>query len=67
MKKWLALIVLVMSIGFLAACGQQEEKAASTGAKEELKKITIGASAVPHAEILEHVKAALKKKALIWK
>ncbi|CEH30188.1 hypothetical protein AM501_11695 [Aneurinibacillus migulanus] len=64
MKKWLALIVLVMSIGFLAACGQQEEKAASTGAKEELKKITVGASAVPHAEILEHVKAALKKKGI---
>ncbi len=60
MKKQLVLILsLVLSLTFvLSACG--EKKDTSDGAKEVTLKI--GATAVPHAEILEHVKAQLAKE-----
>lgn len=60
MKKWLlALLALVLTAG-LAACGTSEEK--TEGGKEESKKIVVGASNVPHAEILEEAKSLLKEK-----
>lgn len=60
MKKWLlALLVLVLTAG-LAACGSSEEK--TEGGKEESKKIVVGASNVPHAEILEEAKPLLEEK-----
>ncbi|MCM3663353.1 MetQ/NlpA family ABC transporter substrate-binding protein [Mesobacillus subterraneus] len=60
MKKWLlALLTLILTAG-LAACGTSEEK--TEGGKEESKKIIVGASNVPHAEILEEAKALLEEK-----
>jgi D-methionine transport system substrate-binding protein len=60
LKKWLlALLVLILTAG-LAACGSSEEK--TEGGKEESKKIVVGASNVPHAEILEEAKSLLEEK-----
>ena len=60
MKKWLlALLTLILTAG-LAACGTSEEK--TDGGDEESKKIVVGASNVPHAEILEEAKSLLKEK-----
>jgi D-methionine transport system substrate-binding protein len=60
LKKWLlALLALVLTAG-LAACGSSEEK--TEGDKEESKKIVVGASNVPHAEILEEAKSLLEEK-----
>lgn len=60
MKKWLlALLTLILTAG-LAACGTSEEK--TEGGKEESKKIVVGASNVPHAEILEEAKSLLEEK-----
>ena len=62
MKKWLlALLVLVLTVG-LAACGTSEDNTSGEGGKEESKKIVVGASNVPHAEILEEAKALLEEK-----
>ncbi|RSD28327.1 MetQ/NlpA family ABC transporter substrate-binding protein [Mesobacillus subterraneus] len=60
MKKWLlALITLVLTAG-LAACGTSGDN--TSGGEEESKKIVVGASNVPHAEILEEAKDLLKEK-----
>lgn len=57
MKKKLALILAaVMLTGALTACGNQTEE---TG---ELKVITVAATAVPHAEILEAAKPLLAEQ-----
>ncbi|WP_102264227.1 MetQ/NlpA family ABC transporter substrate-binding protein [Mesobacillus jeotgali] len=62
MKKWLlALLALVLTAG-LAACGTSEDNTSGEGGKEESKKIVVGASNVPHAEILEEAKALLEEK-----
>lgn len=62
MKKWLlALFVLVLTAG-LAACGTSEDNTSGEGGKEESKKIVVGASNVPHAEILEEAKSLLEEK-----
>lgn len=55
MKKWIVSAILLLTVGVLAACG-----GGSGGGNE--KKITVGASAVPHAEILKHVKGKLKEQ-----
>lgn len=62
MKKWLlALLALVLTAG-LAACGTSENNTSGEGGKEESKKIVVGASNVPHAEILEEAKALYEEK-----
>jgi D-methionine transport system substrate-binding protein len=62
LKKWLlALLALVLTAG-LAACGTSEDNTSGEGGKEESKKIVVGASNVPHAEILEEAKALLEEK-----
>lgn len=62
MKKWLlALLALVLTAG-LAACGTSDDNTSGEGGKEESKKIVVGASNVPHAEILEEAKALLEEK-----
>lgn len=56
MKKWtIALIGLLLAV-VLSACGNQEAK--------DSKVIKVGASQVPHAEILEQVKPILKKEGI---
>lgn len=61
MKKLLALITLVSSLALLiAGCGGNDaKKPAAEGAKQTIK---VGATAVPHAEILQQVKPLLAKE-----
>ncbi|OAT82330.1 MetQ/NlpA family ABC transporter substrate-binding protein [Desulfotomaculum copahuensis] len=61
MKKILALLFSLALLGVvLAGCGQQ--KAAQNGAAKN--EITVGATARPHAEILEKVKPILAKEGI---
>lgn len=53
MKKLIAIIAVALLTVFGTACGQQ---------KEASNTLTVAASAVPHAEILEHVKPILEKE-----
>ena len=56
-KKILATVlsgVLALSV---VGCGNKEGASSSDD-----KKIVVGATAVPHAEILEHIKPLLKEK-----
>ena len=54
MKKLLSLFLVLTLIVVLAACGN--------GSGDKDKKIVVGASPAPHAEILEKAKPLLKKK-----
>lgn len=65
-KLFLLLVVAALALG-AAGCQKKEEVPAEKPAAEtpaadtaELKKITVAATAVPHAEILEQVKEDLK-------
>lgn len=63
MKKFVSILLslaLVFSLAALAGCSSKQDDTASTddGTAED-KTIVVGASATPHAEILEQVKAAL--------
>ncbi|MFB7639102.1 MetQ/NlpA family ABC transporter substrate-binding protein [Peribacillus butanolivorans] len=63
MKKFLGFaLVLVLSIA-LAACGTDKDNSGSDTEKET-KKLVVGASNVPHAEILEKAKPLLKEKGI---
>ena len=66
MKKILAIILSLVLVLSLCACGAKEEAPAAAPAEDaapaesaELVKIVVGASSTPHAEILEQVKAPL--------
>jgi D-methionine transport system substrate-binding protein len=61
MKKWLTALFAVVLLFSLAACGSKEK---ANGGKEgtESGKLVVGASNVPHAEILEKAKPILKEK-----
>jgi D-methionine transport system substrate-binding protein len=62
MKKWLGLF-LALSLAFvLAACGASKDD--SKDGKDGLTKLVVGASNVPHAEILEEAKPILKEKGI---
>lgn len=56
MKKriFMLFVVLIFSIGVLAACTKSNNSSSKT--------LKIGASISPHTEILEHIKPALKEK-----
>ncbi|WP_064092888.1 MetQ/NlpA family ABC transporter substrate-binding protein [Rossellomorea aquimaris] len=58
MKKWIAGVIAATSIFGLAACGSDK----SSG--DESKELVVGASNVPHAEILEKVKPILEEKGI---
>lgn len=63
MKKWFSLILVLAVALVAAACGTADDK--SEGGKTEgAKKLVIGASNVPHAEILEKAKPILKEKGI---
>ncbi|MFD9625904.1 MetQ/NlpA family ABC transporter substrate-binding protein [Peribacillus muralis] len=63
MKKFLGFaLILVLSIA-LAACGSDKDKS-SSDTKKESEKLVVGASNVPHAEILEEAKPLLKEKGI---
>lgn len=60
-KKILALALAgVLVVGALTGCGSS--KSESSDKKTDDKKITVAASATPHAEILEEAKTLLKDK-----
>lgn len=64
MKKWLSVILTLAVALVLAACGSTEEKSEGADKKEETKTLVVGASNVPHAEILEEVKPLLEEKGI---
>jgi D-methionine transport system substrate-binding protein len=63
MKKWLSALFALVLLFSLAACGSKEN---ADGGKEGAKssKLVVGASNVPHAEILEKAKPILKEKGI---
>lgn len=54
MKKFVTLFLLVLTVGFLAACSEEP-------ADNEIK---VGATSVPHAEILEEAKPLLEEEGI---
>ncbi|MGG0643325.1 MetQ/NlpA family ABC transporter substrate-binding protein [Sporosarcina gallistercoris] len=63
MKKFLTGILLAVLVLALAACGSKDDKDGNaSGSDGEVKVIKVGASNVPHAEILEKAKPLLKEK-----
>ncbi|WP_374702911.1 MetQ/NlpA family ABC transporter substrate-binding protein [Bacillus sp. T33-2] len=64
MKKAFGFIVVALLALTLAACGggEKSEKASNEGS--DSKKLVVGASAVPHAEVLEEAKPLLKEKGI---
>ncbi|MFQ3544782.1 MetQ/NlpA family ABC transporter substrate-binding protein [Halobacillus rhizosphaerae] len=68
MKKLLTGVMAAMFIFVLAACGSSdEEDSASDGSGDDNKVITVGATSVPHAEVLEKAKPLLKEKGITLK
>jgi D-methionine transport system substrate-binding protein len=61
MKKSILFAVVLAFALILTACGQ------STGKSEKNQTLTVGASAVPHAEILKEAAPLLKKKGITLK
>ncbi|WP_054951335.1 MetQ/NlpA family ABC transporter substrate-binding protein [Numidum massiliense] len=75
MKKLFNVLLVTILTLAVAACGsaanetgKDGDAGGNQGAKEPVKKepvkLTVGASAVPHAEILEHIKPALEKEGI---
>jgi len=70
MKKWLSLLFTLTLVFVLAACGGASEEENNDSATnesetaEEPTKLVIGASNVPHAEILEEAKPLLEEKGI---
>ncbi|MEK4180151.1 MetQ/NlpA family ABC transporter substrate-binding protein [Aeribacillus sp. FSL K6-1121] len=64
MKKWLLATVLGATMIFASACGGGSNQGGSSGGSDNEKNevIKVGASPVPHAEILEEAKPLLEKK-----
>lgn len=64
MKKWLLATVLGATMIFASACGGGSNQGGSSGGSgnEKNEVIKVGASPVPHAEILEEAKPLLEKK-----
>lgn len=61
LKKALAALTGAVIIGAFAGCGAKKDSSSDTK-KEETKKIVIGASPSPHADILKVAKKELKKE-----
>lgn len=61
MKKFFSLILIALTVFALAACGGEKKETAD---KDGNKTLVVGASAVPHAEVLEAAKPLLKEKGI---
>jgi D-methionine transport system substrate-binding protein len=61
MKKLISFIVLAILAITLTACGGEKDSSAD---KDGNKKLVVGASAVPHAEVLDAAKPLLKEKGI---
>lgn len=62
MKKWVLALISVMLIAVVAACGNNNDAAQSDsaeGGSGDAVTLRVGATAVPHAEILNHLKPTL--------
>ncbi|MBB6281856.1 MetQ/NlpA family ABC transporter substrate-binding protein [Geobacillus subterraneus] len=66
MKKWLGALLAAILVFALAACGgnNNDENAAGEDKGGGVVKLKVGASNVPHAEILEQAKPMLKEKGI---
>ena len=67
-KKFSLLLVLTLALSvFLAACGSSKDDKdgkSGEGSSDKTEKLVIGASNVPHAEILEEAKPLLEEKGI---
>lgn len=61
MKKVFSLIIISLVVFALSACAGTKNE---TEGKDGNKKLVVGATAVPHAEVLEAAKPLLKKKGI---
>lgn len=57
-KAGILFVTIILAVGVIAGCGKKEESLK----EKNLEKITVGASPVPHAQILEYAKKSLKEK-----
>ncbi|KHF41705.1 MetQ/NlpA family ABC transporter substrate-binding protein [Halalkalibacter okhensis] len=69
MKKFLRLIGVAALSASLVACGTAEEETTENGAGEEVEQaetstLVVGASAVPHTEVLEYVQPLLAEEGI---
>jgi D-methionine transport system substrate-binding protein len=69
MKKLLSLLATLTLVLLLAACGSSEGDSSAksdsdSGSETETTTVTVGATSVPHAEILEKAKPLLKEKGI---
>jgi D-methionine transport system substrate-binding protein len=68
MKKWLSILVALTVALIISACGTSDEGTegdnAGGGEEAETTTLKVGASNVPHAEILEEVKPLLEEKGI---
>jgi D-methionine transport system substrate-binding protein len=66
MKKWLSLFLVLTISLVLAACGTSEESKDAGNGDGETKttELVVGASNIPHAEILEEAKPLLEEKGI---
>ncbi|MBT2738141.1 MetQ/NlpA family ABC transporter substrate-binding protein [Bacillus sp. ISL-7] len=64
MKKVFSFIAIALLAFALTACAGAKNDAGEKEGKDGNKKLVVGASAVPHAEVLEAAKPLLKKKGI---
>lgn len=64
MKKFLVLLLILGLTVFAFGCGQEKAPADNQQGSTEPKVVKIGATPVPHAEILEFAKPLLKEKGI---
>lgn len=64
MKKLFSFVLALSFVLLLAACGTSEEKSTGGDEKAETTELVVGASNVPHAEILEEASALLEEKGI---
>lgn len=68
MKKWTLALISLTLVTVLAACGSKpadnaaEPGGTTGGGGQETVTLKVGASPLPHAKILEHIKPALEKE-----
>ena len=65
MKKFLTLTALCAAVAVgLSGCGDKKDDAAAKSAAAQPVTITVGATPVPHADILKFVQPELKKEGI---
>lgn len=64
-KNWIAMILTLIVLTIISACTNSAtdstKKDANNGSKEKITTLKVGASSVPHAEVLEYLADDLKK------